>query len=231
MHLCAQNCLVKQKILKYPTDNAYMKSEIDIFPTLPPKMEFTNHGRLLSVWESSMNDKKSFRATLPGILTGFAAVITAIGTIIAIFYQGGVDGEKAEKEFGILAAPIPEHPACGSVVRSIADTEYLVLNWLPVDGASTYTVEVDCFGCGQYPDKWHSQSGTPWHIKPGMGRRTPQNPIYSSKVHMKLHQAGGTSLRWRVWAVDAEGRDGKKSAWCQLAFTGSFPSVRGGNPR
>jgi hypothetical protein len=169
-----------------------------------------------------MNDKKSFWVTLPGILTGFAAVITAIGSIIAIFYQVGVNGEKPEKGYSILASPTLEHPACGSVVTALPDTEYLVLNWQPVDGASTYTVEVDCFGCGQYPNKWHSQSGTPWHIKPGMGRRTLHNPIYSSKVHIKLRQAGGTSLRWRVWAVDSEGREGKKSDWCQLAFSGSF---------
>ncbi|MFH1216470.1 MAG: hypothetical protein V1706_08210 [Pseudomonadota bacterium] len=168
-----------------------------------------------------MNDKKSFWATLPGILTGIAAVITATGGIIAILYQVGVIGERNQKENGVLVAPIPERPACDSVIKAVLDTEYLVLHWQPVDGASTYTVEVDCFGCGQHPNNWYSLSGTPWHIKPGLGRRTLQNPIYSSKVHVMLRQTGGTSLRWRVWAVDSEGREGKRSNWCQLAFYGT----------
>ena len=169
-----------------------------------------------------MNDKKSFWVTIPGLLTGIAAVITATGGIIATLYQVGVLGEKSQEENIILSSPIPEKPACGSVIKVLSDTEYLVLNWQPVDGTSTYTVEVDCFGCGQNPNKWHSQAGTPWHIKPGLGRRTLRNPIYSSHVHVKLRQADGTSLRWRVWAIDAEGSEGKKSDWCQLAFYGSF---------
>ncbi len=39
-----------------------------------------------------MNDKKSFWVTLPGILTGVAAIITATGGIIATLYQVGVVG-------------------------------------------------------------------------------------------------------------------------------------------
>ena len=169
-----------------------------------------------------MNDKKSFWVTLPGILTGIAALITATGGVVATLYQVGAIGEKEQVESSILPSPIPEHPACGSTIKAISDTKYLILHWLPIDGTSTYSVEIDCFGCGQYPNKWYSQSGTPWHIKSGLGRRTLQNPIYSSKVHVKLRQAGGTSLRWRVWAIDSEGREGKKSKWCQLAFYGNI---------
>ncbi len=168
-----------------------------------------------------MNDKKSFWVTLPGILTGIAAIITATGGIIATLYQVGVVGGEHQEEYNILSSPIPEHPACGSVIKALSDTKYLVLNWQPVDGTSTYSVEVDCIGCGQYPNKWYSQSGTPWHVKPGLGLRTLQKPIYSSKVHVKLRQAGGKSLRWRVWSVDSDGHEGKKSEWCQLAFYGS----------
>lgn len=167
-----------------------------------------------------MNDKKSFWSTLPGILTGIAAVITATGGVVAMLYQAGAIGEKEPVESNTLPAPIPERPACGSTIKALSDTKYLILNWQPVDGASTYSAEVDCFGCGQYPNKWYSQSGTPWHIKSGLGRRTLQNPIYSSNAHVKLRQAGGTSLRWRVWAIDSEGREGKISKWCQLAFYG-----------
>ena len=34
-----------------------------------------------------MPDKNSFWSTIPGVLKGIAAVITAIGGLIAIFYQ------------------------------------------------------------------------------------------------------------------------------------------------
>jgi hypothetical protein len=98
-----------------------------------------------------MNDKKSFWTTLPGILTGIAAVITATGGVVATLYQVGAIGEKEQVESNILPSPIPERPACGSTIQALSDTKYLVLNWQPIDGASTYTVEVDCFGCGQYP--------------------------------------------------------------------------------
>lgn len=170
-----------------------------------------------------MNDKTSFWTTLPGILTGIAALITATGGIIAVLYQIGVIGDTDQKEderTQLLAAPIPEHPTCGNVIKTPPDTEFLIMNWAPIDGASTYTVEVDCFGCGQYPNSWYSLSGNPWHIKPGLGRRTLGNPIYSSKIHVMLREAGGTSIRWRVWAVDSEGRKGHRSNWCQLAFYG-----------
>ncbi|MCI0563537.1 MAG: hypothetical protein MN733_34105 [Nitrososphaera sp.] len=168
-----------------------------------------------------MDDNKSFWTTLPGILTGLAAVITAIGGIIAILYQAGVIGPKQNTPAKLFNAPIPEQPACGSVIKMPADNIFLILQWGPVDGTSTYTVEVDCFGCGQFPNNWYSLSGTPWHIKPGLGLRTLRAPIYSSTLHVKLREEGGKSLRWRVWAANPEGIEGKKSNWCQLAFFGS----------
>lgn len=43
-----------------------------------------------------MENKKSFWSTLPGILTGIAAVITAIGGTLGIMYQTGVIGSKVQ---------------------------------------------------------------------------------------------------------------------------------------
>ncbi len=167
------------------------------------------------------NEKKSFWASLPGILTGIAAVLTAIVAITSSLSQIGVFGGNDHKNNSILSSPIPQKPACGSIIRSLSDTKHLVLGWQPVDGASTYTVEADCFGCSQYPNSWYSQSGAPWHVKTGLGLRTLQNPIYSSMLHESLKEAGGKSLRWRVWAVNSKGHEGKKSNWCQLAFFGN----------
>jgi hypothetical protein len=172
-----------------------------------------------------MNEKKSFWETLPGVVTAIAGLLTAVGSVIGILYQVGVMGPPKEPNhtplpapyYTALSMPIPEHPACGTVIKMPADQEFLVLKWGSVDGASTYTIEVDCIGCGQYPNKWYSLSGMPWHVKSGIGLRAP---IYSSKVHVEMQQAGGRSLRWRVWAVDSNGKEGKKSDWCQLAFYG-----------
>lgn len=42
-----------------------------------------------------MNNRRSFWSTLPGILTGIAAVITAIGATVGILYQTGIIGPKS----------------------------------------------------------------------------------------------------------------------------------------
>ena len=114
-----------------------------------------------------------------------------------------------------LPTPVPKEPACGSTIPWPRDDYFFILSWAPVEGASTYTVEADCFGCSR--KDWYSFGGAPWHIRSGLGLRSP---IYSSQIHVQLRQAGGRALRWRVWAVDHDGREGQKSGWCQLAFSG-----------
>ncbi len=116
-------------------------------------------------------------------------------------------------------APIPLETSCDSV-NPFPDTDrFFIFNWRPVAGASSYTVEVDCFGCGQ-EGRWYSTGGTAWHVRSGLGFRTGQNPIYSSRVHEDWRATGGTGLRWRVWAVDEEDRPGAKSPWCPFSFFG-----------
>ena len=93
-----------------------------------------------------------------------------------------------------------------------------VFTWESVPEASNYTVEVDCFGCTT--KTWFSQSGVPWHVREGLGFRSP---IYSSQIHVEMAKSGGLAFRWRVWTVNAEGKPGAKSAWCQFAFAGTRP--------
>lgn len=188
-------------------------------------------------------ESKSWWQTVPGILTAIAGVITAVtGLLIALnqigIFDQGKNGnpqptlledtppapvpESAKtvtqppRGAALLPAPQPKSPECGSTIRRPPDDQ-LTLGWTRVEGASTYTVEVDCFGCFGKRE-WHSLGGTPWHLRAGLGLRTP---IYSSKeVHDALRRAQGLALRWRVWAVGHDGREGGKSAWCQLAFAG-----------
>src|SRR5262249_41741331 len=120
-----------------------------------------------------------------------------------------------------MAAPRPSQPPCGTTIAWPAKDHLLVLGWEPVNGASTYTVEADCFGCSG--GNWSSQGGATWHMREGLGLRSP---IYSSTLHVDLHNAGGQALRWRVWAIDQDGRQGRKSPWCQVAFSGQPPVGR-----
>lgn len=127
--------------------------------------------------------------------------------------ENAVDGSASALP-ARLAAPTPLDPACGTTIKLPSDDYFLVFNWAPVSGASNYTVEVDCYGCGNTAD-WYSLTGSPWHIRSGLGFRSP---IYSSKVHV---EAGARPLRWRVWAVNSEGKAGEQNRWCQFAFYGN----------
>jgi hypothetical protein len=171
-----------------------------------------------------MGEKSSFWSTIPGILTGIAAVITAMGGLLAILYQTGVIGPEKNADNGslpVLASPIIREPECNSVIPTSSVTHGLAFTWWRVEGASTYTVEVDCFGCSGYGRNWYSlAAGRPWHIRPGLGLRSPR--YTSTTVVDQMREAGGHALRWRVWGVDQEGKEGAKSEWCQFAFAGSW---------
>jgi hypothetical protein len=156
------------------------------------------------------------------------AVIAAVGTVSAalianwdkLFRDEGQTASVEERpnDPGVPAVPEPRQPPCDTTIAFPPDNYFLGLHWTPVEEASTYTVEIDCFRCSGHQD-WYSFGGTPWHVRTGLGLRTP---MYSSKAHVDLKEAGGLALRWRVWAVDPDGQAGEKSEWCQLAFFGDW---------
>jgi hypothetical protein len=131
-------------------------------------------------------------------------------------------------EGGLLPAPVITQPACGAVTPWPKDL--FTLAWERVVAASSYTVEVDCLGCGDARDAWFSQSGAPWQVTPGLG---VQGSSYRTDVVSRLRREGGRTMRWRLWAVDRLGADGNKSEWCVVPFSASglpTPSAGGTGP-
>jgi TonB family protein len=84
--------------------------------------------------------------------------------------------------------------------------------WTPVAGATRYEIEVDCYRCCA-TDEWCS------NVNP------PRVPRYESLATRFTGPPfpGDQPGRWRVWAVDANGRAGGKTAWRQFTFAQPRP--------
>lgn len=162
----------------------------------------------------------------PGGTAWKRLVTVALGVLVLVAVAGllawtkpwrGASEGRENTETARLPAPVAVRPACGETIGWPPRDHFFRVGWQPVDGASTYTVEFDCFGCEQYGRQWHSQAGVPWHVKPGVGLRSP---IYSSSIHNELRDQNGLALRWRVWGIDDDGVAGAKSDWCKVTFSG-----------
>jgi hypothetical protein len=136
----------------------------------------------------------------------------AIALMLAVSSCGIPAPTSPESSNGALSAPVIARAQCG-VTMKWPDAP-LTLAWQAVNRASTYTVEVDCENCGNAPVVWFSQSGSPWHIRSGLSALQ-----YVTDVVAMLRREGGRTLRWRVWAVDALGRDGSRADWCVIGFS------------
>lgn len=158
-------------------------------------------------------------ATVTGVLSNWDKLFPETQTVPPVADTTGPPTEDAtETAMAGLPAPAPRDDRCDVTIPRPPDTHYLLVGWQPVAEAATYTVEFDCFGCREHGRTWHSlEAGAPWHVRTGLGLRSP---IYSSKIHAEMREAGGMALRWRVWAVDHDGREGAKSRWCKLSFVG-----------
>ena len=158
----------------------------------------------------------------------------------AIIELGGLTLEPAElalrystrdgaAQTGILRPPIPKEPPCRSMVLGALSGGF-TFTWQAVEGASTYTVEVDCFDCASTrTGTWNSEAtGRPFAIRTDLGRRSPIYSVSPSDLMFNtlVVKSAGRPLRWRVWGVTETGREGAKSEWCEFSFPRS-PS----NPR
>lgn len=120
--------------------------------------------------------------------------------------EGRALGES-EKQAGVnLPAPAQTAPADGAVFDSYP--RHTRLEWAPVEGAVSYSIEVDFCDGGR---------------RGARGCADPQPLSNFMKFNPKTAGIKDTSYefdfigaqpgRWRVWASDAQGREGFKSPW------------------
>lgn len=106
---------------------------------------------------------------------------------------------------GPVGLPQQLAPADGSVFSHYPRN--LTLTWAPAAGAARYAVEVDCYHCCGL-NQWCADVGRSWWLESSV------NPTSYSLVF-----AGAQAGRWRVWAIDAAGRQGPKTGWWEFRFT------------
>ncbi len=104
----------------------------------------------------------------------------------------------------ILTAPTQLAPPNGAVFDHYPRTTGL--EWSVVPGATTYTVEIDCFHCCSV-NQWCTDVGQTWSVVSDIETTT-----YSFDF------VGAQPGRWRVWAVGAAGQ-GPKSGWWEFEYT------------
>jgi len=104
-----------------------------------------------------------------------------------------------------LAAPILLNPKCGATFNIYPRTTHL--QWRAVPGATSYTVEIDCFDCC-VAGKWCTEVGRTWLVVPNI--RT---------LSYSFDFVGAQPGRWRVWAAGSGRLEGLKSEWCEFRYT------------
>jgi hypothetical protein len=112
---------------------------------------------------------------------------------------------EGEKLTGInLSAPVQLSPANDAVFDHYPRAT--TLKWSPVEGAVSYSVEVD-YCDGRTRNKPVCINPQPLKIK----TNGPMSGIVSTTY--EFHFVGAQRGRWRVWALDKEGHEGFKSPW------------------
>jgi hypothetical protein len=104
-----------------------------------------------------------------------------------------------------LTAPVQVSPANNAIFSNFPRTTKL--DWNPVPGAASYTVEIDCFQCCQ-AGKWCTDVGKEYKLAPN---------VHATDYTFDF--VGAQPGRWRVWAVGGDGHQGPKSPWREFRYT------------
>ena len=118
--------------------------------------------------------------------------------------SSGKQISEAEKQIGVnLPAPKQISPDDNMVFDIYP--RHTKLKWEPVEGAASYSVEVDY--CQFHKDRTQCLNPQPLSL--------PVNPstLNILTTSYEFIFVGAQPGRWRVWAVDKLGRDGFKSPW------------------
>ena len=83
----------------------------------------------------------------------------------------------------------------------------LTLRWKPVANAKSYIVEIDCLNCCAR-GKWCRETGKTYKRIPAL-----------THTQYRFQFVGAQAGRWRVQAVDRNGKAGKPSQWYNFVFT------------
>jgi hypothetical protein len=117
---------------------------------------------------------------------------------------------EAEKQVGVhRPAPIQKSPKENAEFNHFPRTTRL--EWEPVEGAVSYAVEVD-YCQRSASSRYDCVSPQPLTI--------PNNPETSAipGTSYEFKFVGAQPGRWRVWAIDKEGRAGFKSPWRKFIY-------------
>jgi hypothetical protein len=105
-----------------------------------------------------------------------------------------------------LSAPILITPSDGKVFDQTA--RQAILRWNTVPGAKSYTIETDCYNCCKL-GRWCADLDRTWKSIPNL-----TSPSYT--FTFVGTQPG--RWRWRVWAVNSTGMEGRKSEWREFRY-------------
>lgn len=118
---------------------------------------------------------------------------------------------ESEKQVGVnLPAPVQLSPAENTVFDYYP--RKTKIQWAPVEGAVSYSVEVDyCDGALKNRSKCVDPQPNPVTNNP------PSSGIVNTNYEFDF--VGAQPGRWRVWAVDKDGREGFKSPWRRFIYS------------
>lgn len=117
---------------------------------------------------------------------------------------------EAEKQVGVhLPAPVQLSPVDDTVFYHYP--RLTKLEWSPVEGAVSYSVEVDCCD-GDAKNRAGCVNPQPLKLTSNPPASGIANAAY------EFNFIGAQPGRWRVWAVDKEGREGFKSSWRRFLY-------------
>ena len=190
-------CLVASPEICRASDSKHANGEFRVPAPFVP-FTFTAKSKGFKDWLGPRGEELSPISLSPGSTTQLNVFLIRQSDV------GGPPLTEAEKQPGLhLPAPPQLAPEDGATYNHYPRSTKL--EWSPVDGAVSYSVEID-------------------YCQGGRGKRECVDPhLLTLKSNPSMQGVTGTEYqfrfigaqpgRWRVWAIDKDGREGFKSPW------------------